>query len=356
MDLKKLDKPTLTWIIIVFVILVVLVIPVRIPYKITTPGKVLPSKEWLITKDMEGRLMTSLINNRSGMYESYGVVSFERGDAMNFRMNPGISAGTSVNTTDTIGVLYSNASEKQLMNLKASLESQIAQLEVSRSGEKEAIISEAKQAVLYAERQYLEQEKIYNRQKGLYEKELISEEEFDLSKGALDLFRINVEIAKERLKNVTTGEKPEQIDLVKTNIEGLKDEISILEQRFSDFVIQSPINGTINRVFSRDTLLTISDTTEFIVIMPVQWEYKNYIRKDQIVEFDLKDNSTTTGKVIALEKSAGLLNQDVVTIVTASYSGDNLNFMPGLFIECSIICDELTIRQHLFRFIKAMLR
>ena len=356
MDPKKLDKASLTWIIIAAVILVVLFIPIRIPYKITIPGKVLPSKEWMITKDVEGRLMTSLINNRSGVHESYGVISFERGDAMNFRVNPGISAGTGVNTSDTIGILYSNESEKRLINLKAGLQSQMALLEVSRSEEKEAIVSEAEKGVLYAERQYKEQEKIYKRQKDLYEKELISEEEFDLSKEALDLFRINVEIAKERLKNVTTGEKPEQIDLIKTNIEGLRNEISVLEQRFSDYVIQSPINGTVNRVFSNDTLLTVSDTTEFIVIMPVQWEYKNYVRKDQTVEFNLKDSSYPTGKIISLEKYAGLINQKVVTLVTASYTGNNLNFMPGLLIECSIICDELTIRQHLFRFIEAIFK
>ncbi len=355
MDLKKLDKNTQTWIIIGVVIIVLLIIPIKIPYKITIPGKVLSSKEWLITRDVEGRLMTSLVNNRSGVHESYGVISFERGDAMHFNMHPAIISGSSISTEDTIAILYSNESEKQLSSLKASLESQIAMLEVSKSAEKEALISEAEQGVLYAERQFIEQGKIYKRQKGLYEKELISEEEFDLSKGALDLFRINVEIAKERLKNVTTGEKPEQIELIKTNIEGLQEEIDIMEQRFSDYIIRSPISGKINRVFSSDTLLTISDTSEFIIIMPVQWDYKDYLRKDQVVEFDLKDDTSPAGKIITLENSAGIINQDVVTLVTASYSGDNLNFRPGLLIECTIICDELTIREHIFRFIGTLL-
>jgi hypothetical protein len=356
MSFNKLDKSSRTWIIIAAVLVVVLLIPIKIPYKITVPGKVLPAKEWLIEKDVEGRLMTSLINNRAGVHESFAVRSFERGDAIHFSLRPEIVSGAAVSTIDTVGIIYSNESEKQLINLKASLQSQMALLEVSSSKEKEALVKEAEQGVLYAERQYIEQEKIYKRQKGMREKELISEEEFDLSRGTLDLFRINIDIAKERLNNVSTGEKQEQLDLIKTNIRGLQDEISVLEQKFSDYIIQSPINGSVNRVFSSDTLVIISDNTEYIVFMPLQWDYKEYIKEDQTVEFDLMDGSNTTGKIIALENSAKIIGQDVVSFATASYTGDNMNFMPGLLIECSVNCGELTPREHLFRFIESMLK
>jgi len=355
MSIKKIDKTTWTWIIIFLLLIVVLLIPIQLPYKITVPGKVLPTKEWLLYKDSEGRLMTSLVNHRAGVHESYSVRSFQRGDAIQFILNPGISAGASVTISDTIGVIYSNETEKQLINLKANLQSQNALLNVNESKEKEALISEAKQGVAFAERQFEEQQKIYLRQKGLFDKELISEQEFDLSKGALDLFRINIEIAKERLNSVTTGEKQEQIDLVKTNINGLQNEISILEQRFSDYVIQSPVNGTVNRVFSSDTLLIVSDTTEYIVYMPIQWNYKEYVKKDQSVEFDLQDRSSTYGKILAVENSAELIDRNIVSFATATYSGKNTNFIPGLLLECSIICDELTPRQHLFRFLESLL-
>lgn len=355
MSIKKIDKTTWTWIIILVLLIVVLLIPLQLPYKITVPGKVLPTKEWLLYKDTEGRLMTSLINHKSGVHESYSVRSFQRGDAIQFSLNPNIFAGASVTTSDTVGIIYSNETEKQLINLKANLQSQTALLDVNESKEKEALISEAKQGVVFAERQFVEQQKIYYRQKGLFDKELISEQEFDLSKGALDLFRINIEIAKERLNNVTTGEKQEQIDLIMTNINGLQEEIGILEQRFSDYIIQSPINGTVNRVFSSDTLLIVSDISEYIVYMPVQWNYKNYVKKDLTVEFDLQDRSSTFGKILAVENSAELIDQNIVSLTIATYSGKNTNFVPGLLLECSIICDDLTPRQHIFRFMESLL-
>jgi len=105
-----------------------------------------------------------------------------------------------------------------------------------------------------------------------------------------------------------------------------------MEQRFSDYIIQSPIDGMVNRVFSSDTLLIVSDTTEFIVLMPIQWDYKEFVKKDQIVEFDLQDRSSPTGKIISLEKSAKLIGHNLVSFVIAEYSGDNVNFMPGLLI------------------------
>lgn len=355
MTIKDFDKTTWSWIIIFVLLCVVLLLPFKIPYKITVPGKVFPSKEWLVEKGTDGRLMTSLINHRAGIHENYAVRLFERGDAVQFSFNTNIVAGSNITTNDTVGVIYSNESQKKLVNLKADLGSQTALLDVSLTEEKEAVVSAAQQGVVYAERQFVEQQKIYNRQKGLYDKNLISIQEFDLSKGALDLFRINVEIAKERLNSVTTGAKQESIDLIKTKIGGLQKEIVIMEQKFSDYVIQSPIDGMVNRVFSSDTLLIVSDTTEFIVLMAIQWDYKEYVKVDQTVEFDLQDRSSSSGKIVTLEKSAKLISQNLVSFVTADYSGDNINFMPGLVIECSIICEDLTPRQHLFRFFESLL-
>lgn len=352
---KKFDKATLTRIIIAVLIIVVLILPFKLPYKITVPGKVFPTKEWLVVKGTDGRLMTSLINHKAGVLENYAVRLFERGDAVQFSFNPNIVAGSSISTNDTIGIIYSNESQKKLINLKADLGSQKARLDVSLTDEKEAVVSAAKQGVEYAERQFIEQQKIYNRQKGLYNKNLISIEEFDLSKGALDLFRINIEIARERYNSVTTGAKQEEIDLINTKIEGLQLEIGVLEQRFSDYVIQSPIDGIVNRVFSSDTLMIVSDTTEFIVLMPIEWSYREYVKKDQTVEFDLQDRSISVGKIVSLGKSARLIDQNIVSFVFAAYSGENVNFMPGLLIECSIICDELTPRQHIFRFMESLL-
>ena len=99
-------------------LIVVLLLPFQIPYKITVPGKVLPTKEWLVVKGTDGRLMTSLINHKAGVHENYAVRLFERGDAVQFSFNPNIVAGSSVSTNDTIGVIYSNESQKQLINLK----------------------------------------------------------------------------------------------------------------------------------------------------------------------------------------------------------------------------------------------
>ena len=61
------------------------------------------------------------------------------------------------------------------------------------------------------------------------------------------------------------------------------------------------------------------------------------------------------GHASVMDRAKEATGKVIVSFVTAAYSGENVNFMPGLLIECSIICDDLTPRQHLFRFFESLL-
>lgn len=352
MQKSKLNKNTVTWILILSVLALAVIIPIELPHNITIKGKIYPAKEWMLVKGPDGELMTSLFNYKKGVSENFGVTQFERGDAVVFSLSEHILSNTAVSTDDTIGSVYSNTTEQELINLRSELAVDSALLKVNISEEKEAVVRSEEQRLEYAEKQLEEQQKLFRRQKSLYEKNLISEEEYEVAEGAIELFKINVEIAKERLKTVSTGAKKEEVNLVKSRIEGLKNRIDNLERKFSDLVIQTPVSGIVNRGFSGDTLLTISDTTDYISFIPVKINDYKYIKARQKVVFEnLNNEKIIVGEIESIDKSIKSGLQSQYFLAAAVIKKNKSELLPGLVLNGEIIGETILLREYLFNLI-----
>ena len=342
-------------IIIGFVIAAAIILflsPFDMPYNIKTYGKIVPAKEWILAKGPDGRLMTSLVNYKTGTYDNYTVTQFQRGDAVEFSMGKNIAAGTTINKFDTVANIYSNETEKKLSKLKGDLATEKAVLQVSFGTEKQSVIDEQKRKVEYAKRQLSEQEKLFTRDKALFEKELISKEDYDISEGAVELFKINVRIAEEKLNNVITGAKSEQINLIRSRINGLENEIDILYDKFSQFILTSPLSGIINRSLSRDTLLVISDTTEYLVVIPVELEKIDYIKSGQEVNVKFDHfNTELSGEIFSIDNKVRYNQGNQYFLVFAEITDQVKIPLQDLRVECTIACEKMPPRDHLFRFI-----
>ncbi len=125
------------------------------------------------------------------------------------------SLGHILNINDTIAVVYSNEIERQIENLKGQIISAKASLSLNLSGEKQAIIEQENKVLEYAIKQADEQKKILDRMKIMFDKGLVSLEEYEIVKGNYDLNNINIAISKARLLTVETGAKQEQIEFIK---------------------------------------------------------------------------------------------------------------------------------------------
>ncbi len=355
MQKNSLNKNTITWIVIGVLLALALLIPIELPNTITVKGKIYPAKEWMLVKGPDGELMTSLFNYKKGVSENYGVTQFERGDAVEFSLSDKIYTSAAVMIDDTIGLVYSNTTEKELIDLRADLAVDSALLKVNTSEEKDAIVKSEEQKLEYAKKQLEEQQKLFRRQKSLYEKQLISEEEYEVAESAIELFNINVEIAKERLRTVSTGAKQEEINLVKSRISGLKDKIDILEKKFSGLTIQSPVQGIVNRGFSADTLLTISDTTEYISFIPIKVSDYKFIKPGQKVLFeDMNGDKTIEAEIDSTDKAikSGLQNQYFVASAVVNKNKSSL--LPGLVLSGEIIGEPIMLRDYLISLINIL--
>jgi hypothetical protein len=342
-------KKIIIWLAAITIVILFLIIPINISYKIYVKGKLLPNKEWIIYKGTDGRLTSLITNYRSGMNQSYDVTLFDRGDAMRFSFNQKLHSGSRLFVNDTVAIVYSNEIERQIENLKGEIIAAKASLSLNLTGEKEAIIEQENKTLDYSIKQSEEQKKILDRVKTLYDKGLASLEEYEIAKGTYELNIINSSISKARLQSVKTGAKKEQIGLIKSQILSLENELAILQKRFKGFTVTSPISGVLNRKTNSDTLMSITDNSEFVLICPVKINDIKFISDSARIKIKLNDK-TVNAQVYEKNNIVKIVNGiQVVTVSATIDKRENSNLTPSMIVDCYVDAGELSPVEYLVR-------
>ncbi len=342
------------WGVVLLIVVVFLSLPIEIPYSINTSGKILPAKEMLFIKSADGTLVTEMKDNIRGISTNYSAFQFIRGDAIQFSFNKNISNGSAVSINDTIAFLYSNELERELIDLRGEIKVAKANLAVLETGEKKSIVDQSAKQLEYNKRQSAEQKRILKNLEELYKKNLASKDEYEIAKSLNDLYEINIGIAEAQLQSVQTGVKKEEIGYLKSQITALQDEADALTKRFNDYTIVSQINGIVNKPYKLDTLLVVSDTTEFVVLIPVLWEERENLSINQAIQIDVPMLGKIENVTIAeIDNTVHLINHGQVFIVTGKIPNGQAGLLPGLIVESNIKCKPLRPLDYLKRILKS---
>lgn len=342
-------KTYIIYSVIIILIVILFFLPIKIPYSITVTGKILPSREWIVSKS-DGILITMLSDNKTGLNRNYAVSEFIRGDAIQFVVDDDLVSGNAVSINDTVGAIYSNEVSRMISELDGELQTARKTLEMYLTGEKEGVVEEVESRLAYMKKQAEENKKLFIRKKAQFEANVISEEEFELYKGTSELSDINVIMTEAQLRTVKTGVKQQEVDYVRAQISSLQNQLDILNQRNKNFTLLSQVTGIARRIASGDTLLIISDTSEYIVYMSVIWEDRDllFTGQDIFISFP-KASVTPEARLLRVEHAVYNINGKQVSMATALINKNVKELVPGLMVECEIECDPLTPREFLKR-------
>jgi hypothetical protein len=322
---------------------------VKVPHSITTYFEVAPAKKWILAKGPEGQIISSVIDFASSVSNDYAIVQFERGESMNFRPAQPVLSKLSILKGDTVGVISSSRLQERLTQLAGNLLIAKADLNARSTGEKRALVEEAKNRVKYAEAKIQEKALLFERAKELFKKEYISKEEYDVSQWNLRQAEIENEINKAQLEALTTGSKSEDLEVLKSTINSYLSEMKLLNDRLKDFVLVAPISGDIIKQFSRDTLLVVNDMSRLVLTAPVRYENVHYLAEGEPVRIELKNMSEElTGKLVSISKEVKGLNGVQVLYSRIVLDSSKTTLVPGLLIGGEIILPNVTIKEYLF--------
>jgi hypothetical protein len=327
----------------------------EVPQSVATQGKIVPAAEWMLVKNADGTLTTMLYDYEGGSARSYAVSQFERGDAVGFQLNEGIIGNGPIREGDIVGTIRSNETERRLAQLRGERSTAIAALNLSRAGQKGAVIAAAEQRFHYAREQQGRQERIVERLRPQRERGFISAEEFDDAESALRLYELNISIAEAELDAARTGERHQQLDMDRSRIEALTQEIETLERRLADYTLVSPISGTLRRSFSSDTLLIISDVSSHIVFMPVRWQERHRVEVGQAVTVQIPgDRTRMDATVIEVDSAVRTISGQPTVVAVARLENSPFRDVAGITVRCSVAGDRVSIAHHIERFVASI--
>lgn len=337
--------------IVSIVLLIVLFVPFELPYNIESVAKLMPAKQWILSRGVDGDIQTSTINHLSGINNSYQLTSFERGESMLLDISHNLKNGEVVQKGDTIAVIYSSSQQENLIQLSGELSVLKATLDVSMSGVKSTEIKESKERLEMSKSEYHKQMKIVERLGNLFQRELIAEEDYQTADDELNVLAKAVNVREAELESSLSGEKIEEVNMLKKQISAVESEITFLQkQKDAQSSIIAPFSGRIERSFSNDTLLTLSNFDLGIAFIPVTLEESEYIGEGEKVTFITNNTTELLSGVVQMKQPVmQIIGGRQCIMVLATVYDISKDFVSGMLTQAEINCGTVTLQTYLQR-------
>lgn len=352
---KKPIKAIYIVYVLVSLIILTLFLSVKIPLRIQVTGKLISSKEWFVTKGTDGRLISLVRDHIKGNSQNYSVNLFVRGDVISYKLSPQVTAGYHISKNDTVGVIQSNEVQRNLSSLQGQLMAKQAELEMYRSGEKESLIEMARQNLLTAKKSAEMQHQIAKRQKELFQRNLVSQEQYEIEQAKADVLDAEVQLSIARLNSLLEGAKEEQIIFIETQIQAIEREVNIYKERLAKSAILAPISGITTNTFSSDTLLHVMDVENLVFLFPINWRNKIHIEINQLIGLNIPDiKGEITARVISVGNNILTLGGRHTIVILALVKNSKYTLSPGLMVQGKLYCGKVTLLGYLKHILKSI--
>jgi hypothetical protein len=330
--------------------IIVMFLPIKVHYSFEATSFVYPIKEWYLIRGQDDSYISELHDLRDNSVSNLKSYIFERGDSPEVQLKKGLTSNTFVKRSDTIAYIHSYFIENELIRLRNLKEVEEAALNVAKAGNKQELIDMANQKYEYAKQQLNLDKKNFNRHEKLFNDSIISQAEFEIYENLYSLAKINVQIAHNDLLSLQTGEKTEEIEYIQKKIESCSKEIRILENLQDQYYLKPPIDGFVNFRASLESIITVSDTSKYILKIPVKIQNLQYLNSITAIEFSIPGyDDKIDASFIDLEKNVNFLASQQMVIAKALINSGFHKINSGMAVQCKVICDEITIFEFLKR-------
>ncbi len=325
---------------------------ITVPMQISTYSEVFPKERWLLTRGNGGQIISNLIDYSKGQTTQYDISQFERGEYVSVDFLNSIKDKREFDKGDTIIVMHSSDVSDRLITAEGELEVALANLNSQNSAQKEALVNEAESKLKYTEEKIGEQKILFDRTKQLFEKNLVSKQEYELQEWNLNLLEIEKKIYTSQLENLRTGVKPEEKRLLETQINAAKEKLEFLRERESQLVISLPINGAVTSTFSPDTLLNIVNYKQVVLHTPIRITDLQEFRIGQQISVSFPGlKKVLSGNVLSINKEVKLVNAQQAVFISVLFDNSANQLLPGMVVENSIKLKNITLLEQIIKII-----
>ncbi len=331
--MKKLSRKS-TGLAVVLALAVLFLISLLVKFETTLkgPGRFVATSEWTLVQVEQDKVQSNLMYNGTKQQSEINLFQFNRPDYVHLKLRQGIFVGSWVEKGTLIANLTSHEDEIRLAGLRGELHQAQANMEALRTGAKEALQQEMSQAVEYAKAQVAAYEPILERQKELYEKQLISEQQYDSARAQYDLYKIQVDLQTARLQAAKTGEKQEALEILQAQINSLSNQLEVLNEKLSAESIRTPISGIVVQPDrSVGELVHICNTDTMVIQMPVRDSKIHSVQMGMTLDANAPGSGERfRATVSGISHNVTLVNLQPMFMVNAQLSNPDRRLIHGM--------------------------
>ena len=305
---------------ILLVVLFVLFVPIRFQSVDRIPARLFAAQVWTLEHSGGGELISHLEDREAGVSSLYAVQSIDRGDVARFDLGSGIRLGSYVSAGDTIGVLQSTDSDRDLAELASQVSVSASEVATYTEGAKAALV-EAEQARLeQVQAQLALQERIVSRLRQLRDQGVVSTDEVERAETAEVELRGRVAVFEAELEVLRTGSRESERRLAAARLQATRQRLEALAEQRAEFAQTTPIGGTVTRSESDSMLVTIKDFSRWVAVIPATLEQASRLQPGSTLRV-LVVGEPLEAVVTNVDRSAGVLGGESVVLVTCRIEG-----------------------------------
>lgn len=349
---KKRAVSILVIFIISFLILLFISSFIEVPFQIKTYSEVFPNQKWLLTRGKGGEIISNVIDYTQGHTIKYDISNFERGEVVSVDFLNYLAEKKQFKKGDTIIFIKSSEVLNQLALAEGELNVAIADLKAQDSPQKAPLIDEAEARLKYINEKVQAQNILFKRTEQLYQKGLTSQQEYELQEGIYNLLKIEQNINAAQVKNLTTGVKKEDIQLLQSRIDAARATLTALKHQQKQHLVISPIEGKVISSYSPDTLLHVSDFDEVVLHVPVKIiDLKEFTPGQLLTISNVLTDEIFNGKVLSVEKEVHLVNLQQVVFISVLVNNTKGTLLPGMILENNLNLRKTSLLDQIIRMV-----
>ncbi len=333
-------------------------VPVDIPYEFDSTAKVYPVQQWILQKNQDGSLLSTLHNYKSGLLKDYSSFQFDRGDVINIQFNPNRITQNRVDSGALIATISSNMLSERLVKLENELSIEQASLMKALAGQKSEIVDKAGRELSLGKQELMWTKKQFERTKQMSNEGLIAYAEFEQAESFYQQAQTRVKVAEEQINVTVTGERPEEINFIKAKITSIEKEIAFFNNTSNSYNIYAPITGKLSyeTTIEADQLI-IEDTTEQILYIPIKLRDRDFLGDSTKIELSIiGQDSLIEAELLEVNDKVEILNRKIVVLAKAKVDGKIRGLSTGMPVKCKVYCGKVKPLEYMKRSMKMDLK
>ena len=263
-----------------------------------------PARQWTLTERRVGSYESRTDDNLTGRILDYRLHQFDRPAVLDLGLGGDSMENDQVDAGQVVAQMSSSELELDLAERSTALEQARGRLAALRAGAKPAALTHAQLQARRAAAELEAMEIRYDRQKALFERGGISDEDWESTRANRDLLELDLQLAHAELAILESGDNPAEVQAAEETLRALEREHAAVSGMRDALAIHSPIAGILDMNPSTGVLASVSSVDSLVISVMLPQHRASELASGQALQALIPGlgEELFTGRLIRIEQ------------------------------------------------------